>query len=404
MAVTTPITERIIQQESDYLVQTYARPPFVLVRGEGVTLYDSEGKAYLDWVSGIAVNSLGYDDAEMNQVIARQIETGLIHLSNLYHTAPHVELARLLCEKSFADRVFFCNSGAEANEGAIKFARKVAYSKNQTDRIEIVSFTNAFHGRTIGALSVTPREKYQQPFAPLMPGSVVAEFNNIESARAAIGPNTAAVIVEPVQGEGGINLATTEFLIALREFCNEHGAQLIFDEVQCGVGRAGTLWGYEASGVTPDIMTLAKPLAGGLPIGAILVTDAVGAALQPGDHGSTFAGGLLVTAVAKHVLERISAPEFLGHVNEVGDYLIERLQEINSPLVKEVRGRGLMVAMELTVDSKPFIEAGYEQGLLIVNAGPNVLRFVPPLIVEKPHVDVLVERLTAILADGQGAS
>lgn len=390
-------TDTVIQGEHDYLVQSYTRPDFVLVHGEGMTLYDSEGRAYLDWVAGIAVNALGYGDRELTRVLMQQSATGLIHVSNLYHTAPHVDLARMLVELSFADRVFFCNSGAEANEGALKFARRCAYNSGQADKTEVVCFTGAFHGRTLGALSITPKDKYQEPFRPLMPDVVVAEFNNIESAAAAIRSTTAAVIVEPVQGEGGINVASPEFLRALRELCDRHNAVLIFDEIQCGVGRSGRLWSYEHSGITPDIMTLAKPLAGGLPIGAILATEQVAQAIKPGDHGSTFAGGPLVTAVAGHVLERISQPDFLERVRDVGDYLKERLQEINSPLIREVRGLGLMVGMELTVEAAPLIKAGYEQGLLMVNAGPDVLRFVPPLIVEKGHVDTLVQRLLRVL-------
>jgi len=403
MVTTADRTHSIIQQEHEYLVQTYKRAPFVLESGEGVTLYDTEGRAYTDWVAGIAVNALGYGDPELTQTI-QQAASGLIHVSNLYLTAPQVELAAMLCEKSFADRVFFANTGTEANEGAIKFARKYAYNQGLTDKVEIVGFTDAFHGRTMGSLALTPRDKYQKPFVPLMPGAVIAEYNNIESAKAAIGANTAAVIIEPVQGEGGINVATPEFLRTLRQLCDQHGALLIYDEIQCGMGRTGTLWAYEQTGVIPDIMTIAKPLAGGLPIGAILVTEKVASALQPGDHGTTFAGGPLVTSAAKVVLRRVSQPEFLAHVSEVGAYLKERLEEINSPLIKAVRGKGLMVGLELTVDTTPIISAGYERGLIMVNAGANVLRFVPPLVVEKKHVDELVEKLTSILADIQESS
>ncbi len=304
--------DTIIDLEQQHVAQTYVRPPFVLTRGEGMTVYDSDGKAYLDFVAGIAVNALGYGDAELEGAITSALAGGLIYVSNLYHTAPHAELAAMLCEKSFADRVYFCNSGAEANEAAIKFARKVAYVAGETERTDIVAFTGAFHGRTMGTLALTPREHYQTPFQPLMPGAVLAEFNNLDSAKAAIGPTTAAVFVEPIQGEGGIRPADEAFLRGLREICDETGALLIFDEVQCGVGRSGTLWAYEQYGVEPDIMTLAKPLAGGLPIGAALMTEAVGSALKPGDHASTFAGGLVVTSAAKVVLQRISQPEFSG--------------------------------------------------------------------------------------------
>jgi acetylornithine/N-succinyldiaminopimelate aminotransferase len=397
------LTDQLIEEEHEYIAQTYKRAPFVLVHGEGVHLFDSDGKVYLDWVAGIAVNALGYQDAELTDAI-QSAAKGLIHVSNLYHTAPQIELAKMLVEKSFADRVFFTNSGTEANEGAIKFARKVAHEKGLTDKTEVVCFTGAFHGRTMGSLALTPREKYQKPFLPLMPGAVVAEFNNLDSAKEVIGAKTAAVIIEPVQGEGGIYGATPEFLRGLRELCDQYSAVLIFDEIQCGMGRTGTLWAYEASGIAPDIMTIAKPLAGGLPIGAILLTEAVASAMHPGEHGTTFAGGPLVTGVAKVVLNRVSQPEFLAQVNDVGDYLMERLSEINSPLIKEVRGRGLMVAVELTVDTNPIIEAGYQHGLILVNAGTNVIRLVPPLIVEKQHVDELVEKFTVILSAQQGAN
>ncbi len=385
-----------IQNEQQYIVQTYSRPEFVLVRGEGTTLYDAQGKTYKDWVGGIAVNALGYGDAGINQVIQSQLATGMLHVSNLYHTEPHAVLAKLLVESSFADRAFFCNSGTEANEAAMKFARRVAYNSGATEKTEIVCFTGGFHGRTMGSLAVTPREKYQAPFRPLMGDTVVATFNDIESAQQAITERTAAVIVEPIQGEGGVYPATDEFLRALRTACNAHQALLIFDEVQCGLGRTGTLWAHEPSGVTPDMMTLAKPLAVGLPIGAVLVTEQVASAMQPGDHGSTFAGGPLVTQVATHVVARVREADFLGHVRRVGEYLLDRLSEINSPLIREVRGRGLMAAVECSEAVTPIIEAGYEHGLLLVNAGPNVLRFVPPLVVQTGDVDHLADHLTTI--------
>ncbi|MBK8025611.1 MAG: acetylornithine/succinylornithine family transaminase [Chloroflexi bacterium] len=390
-------TNWVIEQDAAHVVQTYKRPPFVLARGEGVTVYDAEGNAYLDWVAGIAVNALGYGDPGLTAAIQRAAE-GLLHTSNLYYTEAQASLAVALTDRSFADRVFFSNSGTEANEGALKFARRVAYDSGEEGKHELVCFTDAFHGRTLGSLSLTPKEKYQQPFKPLVPGVKVATFNDIASAREAITDKTAAVFIEPLQGEGGINAATPEFLGALRELCNQHGALLIFDEVQCGVGRTGTLWGHEPAGVTPDIMTLAKPLAGGLPIGAILTTDAVASHLHAGDHGSTFAGSPFITSVARYVLERIAEPSFLAHVRGVGEYLKERLEEINSPHIKQVRGRGLMVGMELDVEAAPLIDAGYKNGLLLVNAGTNVVRLVPPLVVQTEHVDTLVERLTGMLA------
>lgn len=386
-----------IQQEQDYVLQTYVRPDFVLVRGEGMTLYDDDGRAYQDWVAGIAVNALGYNDPGIANTLTDQLQNGVIHVSNLYHTSPHAQLAQSLVEKSFADRVFFCNSGAEANEGALKFARRFAYTHEKTHKTEIVTFTGGFHGRTMGALSVTPKDKYQTPFKPLLPDVVVAQFNDIVSARATITQRTCAVIVEPIQGEGGIHVATPEFLRALRQLCDEHQAILIFDEVQCGIGRTGELWAHQASGVTPDIMTLAKPLAGGLPIGAILVTQRIADVIKPGDHGSTFAGGLLVTSVANHILERVSQPAFLHNVVEVGDYLLDKLSEINSPHIVEVRGKGLMCALELDIEVASLIQQAYDSGLLLVNAGTHTLRFVPPLIATRADVDQLIDKLTRLL-------
>jgi acetylornithine/N-succinyldiaminopimelate aminotransferase len=398
----TILHENLIEKEHQYLMQTYARPDFVLVRGEGMTLYDAENRPYADWVAGIAVNALGYNDAGVRQAISSGLESGIIHLSNLYHNEPMIRLAETLVSLSFADRVFFANTGTEANEGAIKFARRAAYNAGKTAKTGLVTFSHAFHGRTMGSLSLTPKEKYQQPFKPLLPDVTVAEYNDIESARAAINANTCAVIVEPIQGEGGIHMATPAFLAELRRLCDEHQAVLIFDEIQCGVGRTGDLWAHTASGVTPDIMTIAKPLAAGLPIGAILVKQWIADQISAGDHGTTFGGGPLVTGVARHVIERVSQPGFLAHVREVGQYLQERLAEINSPLIAEVRGRGLMVGVEMRVEVAPIVKKGYEHGLLLVNAGTHVIRLVPPLIAQKADVDHLVETLTTILEEIDG--
>lgn len=395
---TLTYTDEIIQGEADYIVNTYNRPPFMLVHGEGVTLYDSEGNAYLDFVAGIAVNALGYGDPEIVETIENAAK-GLLHVSNLYHTAPHVQLAKMLTERSFADKVYFCNSGAEANEAAVKFARKRAYVNGDTERTGIVAFTGSFHGRTIGALAMTAREKYQKPFRPLMPGVTYAEYNNLDSAADAITDKTAAVIVEPVQGEGGINPATAEFLQGLRKLCDERGALLIFDQVQCGMGRTGDTFSHQFSGIEPDMVTLAKSLGGGLPIGATLVNNTVAEAIDPGDHGSTFAGGPLVTKVAQVVVRRVSDPEMLQHVSEMGEYLRAQLRKIESSHIVDVRGRGLMCAMELDSAAAPVIQVGYKHGLLLVNAGANVVRFVPPLIVQKEHIDTMIARLTSAMGD-----
>jgi predicted acetylornithine/succinylornithine family transaminase len=321
----------------------------------------------------------------------------LVQVSNLYFTEPQARLAALLCEKSFADRVYFCNSGAEANEACLKFARKFAYMNNEPRRKEYICFTGAFHGRTIGALSVTPKPQFQDPFRPLLEDVTALPLNDLEAVKAAISKKTCAIIVEPIQGEGGVNPADEAFIQGLRHLCDEHGALLIFDEIQTGVGRTGKLWAYEHFGVTPDLMSLAKPLASGLPIGAALMTERVHGALAVGDHGSTFAAGPLVCAVAEHVLTRISQPGFLAHVQEVSQYLMERLQEINSPHIQEIRGRGLMVGIGLDFPSMELVQAGYDAGLLLVGAGPDTLRFVPPLIIEESHVDVVVDAVTTML-------
>jgi predicted acetylornithine/succinylornithine family transaminase len=321
-----------------------------------------------------------------------------MQVSNLYYTEPQAVLAQQLCEASFADRVFFCNSGAEANEACLKFARKYAKTIRE-DKTEIIAFEHAFHGRTFGALAVTPKPQYQDPFKPLLPDVKILPFNDVEALGQAISERTCAVIVEPIQGEGGIHLATPEFLQTLRRLCDEHEALLIFDEVQCGMGRTGQLWGHSASGVTPDLMSLAKPLAAGLPIGAALMTEKVHAVLAPGDHGSTFAGGNVVCAVASHVLQTINTPAILGHVAEMGVYVQERLAEINSPHILEIRGRGLMVGIELDFPAAEVVTAGYGAGFLLVNAGPNTLRLVPPLIVEKQQIDPLIDFLTQFLKE-----
>jgi acetylornithine/N-succinyldiaminopimelate aminotransferase len=317
-------------------------------------------------------------------------------VSNLYHTAPHARLAQKLCESSFADRVFFCNSGAEANEGAFKLARKWATDRHGPEKHAIVAFTGAFHGRTFAALSATPREKYQAPFRPLVPGVRIAPFNDLEGTAAVMGDDVCAVIVEPVQGEGGVHPAERRFLQGLHDLCDRHDALLIFDEVQCGLGRTGALWAYQGYGVTPDLLTAAKPLAGGLPMGAVLMTQAVAEGIHPGDHGSTFAASPLVASVAEAVLDRISAPEFLADVADKGAYLLERLEELNSPHILEIRGKGLMVGADLDIPASDVVSAGYEKGLLLVNAGPETLRLIPPLIITRDEIDMLIERLAAI--------
>lgn len=402
--------QEVIDLEQSHVLGVYGRAPFVLARGEGSTLYDTEGRAYLDCVAGIAVNALGYNDAGVAQAMGESLATGMLHVSNLYHTAPHAQLAQLLCETSFADKVHFCNSGAEANEGAFKFARRYGRAHGGDDKVEILAFTNAFHGRTMGALAATPRPKYQDPFKPLMPGVRFAGFNDIASARAQMDESVCAIIVEPLQGEGGIHAATPEFLAGLRGLADEYDALLIYDEVQCGVGRTGTLWvhqGYcqaddtcergDGCKYAPDILTAAKPLAAGLPIGAILMRQRVADTIHKGDHGSTFAGGPMVTHVAHHVVARVAHPQFLAEVEAKGRLLRDLLEEINSPHVLEIRGKGLMVGLELDIEAAEVVARGYEQGLILVNAGPNVLRLVPPLVITEAEIHEVAARLARVL-------
>lgn len=395
-------TQEIINLEKEFVLGVYGRPPFAFSHGEGSTLYDTDGKAYLDCVSGIAVNGLGYGDAEMKAAVQEVMDSGVFHVSNLYHTAPHARLAQMLCENSFADKVHFCLTGADANEGAFKFARRFAYEKEVDDKYCILAFSDAFHGRLFGSLAATPRAKYQDPFQPLMPGVRFANYNDLDSARSYIDDRLCAIIVEPIQGEGGINTATPEFLQGLRAMADEADALLIFDEVQCGMGRAGHLWGYQSivgDEVQPDIMTLAKSLAGGLPIGAICMGQKVADAIHAGDHASTFAGNPLTTNVACKVLGRVSQPAFLKSVRDKGQLLQDMLTELNSPHIKEVRGAGLIVGAQLSVDVNTVVSKGYEAGLLTVSAGTDVLRFVPPLIITEAEIESAVKIVGDILKE-----
>ncbi|MBN1993085.1 MAG: aspartate aminotransferase family protein [Anaerolineae bacterium] len=390
--------QEIIDLEQKYIVQTYSRPDLVFERGDGVWLYDTEGRQYLDAGSGIAVNALGYNNNLIVEAI-RQNAAGLLHVSNLYHTAPHALLARDLCEASFADRVFFCNSGTEANEAALKFARKVARAAGDSTKTNIVAFSGSFHGRTMGVLACTATEKYRQPFEPLIGNVTFAQFNNLNSARQAITNQTCAVIVEPIQGEGGVTPATPEFLAGLRSICNDVEALLIFDEVQCGLGRTGTLWGYQGYGIVPDMMTLAKSLAGGLPMGATLVSQKVAGVMQPGDHASTFGGGPLMATVARAVFKQLNQPEFLADVQAKSNYLAAKLNEVvkQSPLLNGVRGKGLMWGLLSTIPAAEIVAEARNHQLIILMAGEKIVRLLPPLIITRQEIDMLVERLSATL-------
>ncbi|MCL7025599.1 hypothetical protein MKW94_009437 [Papaver nudicaule] len=397
-------SKEIMAAEAKLIVGTYGRVPVVLASGKGCILYDVEGKEYLDMASGIAVNALGHGDEDWVNAVTEQANI-LTHVSNVYYSVPQLELAKRLVDGSFADRVFFSNSGTEANEAAIKFARKYqrfSHPDEKQPATEFISFTNSFHGRTMGALALTSKQKYRSPFEPVMPGVSFLEYGNIEAAKEAIQRGkTAAVFVEPIQGEGGIYSATKEFLQSLRDACDAAGALLVFDEVQCGLGRTGYLWAHEIYGVFPDIMTLAKPLAGGLPIGAVLMTEKVASAVNYGDHGSTFAGSPLVCNAAVAVFDKVTKPGFLASVTKKGEYLKELLSQKlgGNKHVKEVRGTGLIVGVELDVSASPLVDACRSSGLLILTAGKgNVVRIVPPLVISEQEIDLGVNILSKCMS------
>ncbi|KDP37012.1 hypothetical protein JCGZ_06068 [Jatropha curcas] len=396
-------SKEVMEIEAKVLVGTYARNPLVLSSGKGCKLYDPEGREYLDCTSGIAVNALGHGDPDWVRAVTEQANL-LTHVSNVYYSIPQVELAKRLVDSSFADRVFFTNSGTEANEAAIKFARKfqrVSHPDEKQPPTEFISFTNSFHGRTMGAVALTSKEHYRSPFEPVMPGVTFLEYGNIEAARELIkSGKIAAVFIEPIQGEGGIYSATKEFLQSLRSACDDAGSLLVFDEVQCGLGRTGCLWAHEAYSVVPDIMTIAKPLAGGLPIGAALMSERVAAAMKYGEHGSTFAGGPLVCNAAIAVLDKISGPGFLAKVAKKGQYFKEILiQKLGgNSHVKEVRGMGLILGIELDVSASPLVDASRNSGLLILTAGKgNIVRLVPPLIISEQELELAADTLLQCL-------
>ncbi|KAL2348875.1 hypothetical protein Fmac_002875 [Flemingia macrophylla] len=392
--------------ERKFLVGTYERTKMVIERGEGCKLYDIEGREYLDLTAGIAVNALGHGDADWLKAVVEQAGT-LTHTSNMFYTIPQVELAKHLVASSFADRVFFANSGTEANEAAIKFARKYqrhTTSNGKVPATEFLAFSNSFHGRTLGALAMTSKMEYRTPFEPVMPGASFLEYGDAQAATELIKQGKiAAVFVEPIQGEGGIYSATKEFLQSLRNACDEAGTLLVFDEVQCGLGRSGFLWSHEAHGVFPDMMTLAKPLAGGLPIGAVLVTERVASSINYGDHGSTFAGSPLVCSAALAVLDKISKPDFLSSVSNKGLYFKELLKQKlgGNPHVKEIRGVGLIIGIDLDLPASPLVDACENSGLLVLTAGKgNVVRLVPPLIITEKELeqaaDILYQTLPVL--------
>lgn len=376
----------IMNKGQQYVMNTYGRFPIAAVKGKGSYLWDADGKEYLDFLGGIAVCVLGHCHDELNQALKQQMET-LWHASNLYWLQPQVELAEKLVKLSGLGKAFFCNSGAEANEAAIKLARKYFYRQKEAHKNEIIVFKKSFHGRTLATVAATGQAKYQEGFAPLPQGFSFAEYNNLDSVKALITARTCAIMVEPIQGEGGIYPAETEFLRGLRDLCQEHKLLLIYDEVQCGVGRSGEFFAFQALGIKPDIVTMAKGLAGGFPIGCMLASDEAAAGFAPGDHASTFGGNPLATAVANKVVDIVSSPAFLDQVAINAQELSKGLASIADERLVTVRGRGLMMGIEFSQEIKGLIEICMRQGLLVGGAGPNVLRFVPPLNINAVEIN-----------------
>ncbi len=388
------------QQKSEALLPVYKRFPIEIVRGEGTRLFGADGRSYLDFTSGIGVNALGYADAGIAEAARGALESGVLHTSNLFHTAPGQALAEALVARSFASSVFFCNSGAEANEGAFKFVRRWGRDIGGGDKHEIIALRGGFHGRLFATLAATDRPQYRAPFRPLAGGISIAERDLGELARMMDRSTVAAVIVEPVQGEGGVRVLEPAFLSGLRELTRERNVALIFDEVQCGLGRTGWLFAYERTDVVPDVVTLAKPLAGGLPMGAILVTPEIAASVQPGDHGSTFGGGPFVATVAKHVFDRLSDPALLARVRENGAWLGEQLRALAARReeVRAVRGVGYLWGIDVTRPAGEIVARAREAGLLILTAGDYTLRLLPPLITTREELAQGVEQIERALS------
>jgi len=369
------------------------------VRGEGCRLWDVEGTSYLDFLAGVAVNNLGHCHPRIVAALREQAGR-LLHCSNFYQIPQQIELAEWLCEHSFADRVFFCNSGAEANEAAIKLVRKYSRERHGENRFEVITAVASFHGRTIGTISATGQEKVRDGFTPMLPGFRHVPFGDIEALRSAITTNTCAVLLEPVQGEGGVNLPPAGYLRAVRDLCKSHDLLLVFDEVQVGCGRTGSLWAYQQEDVEPDVMTLAKALAGGPPIGAMLARQHFAAALGPGTHGSTFGGNPLTCSAALAAMRTLVEDDLLNRCMRMGDYLRGRLEDLcgRYDFAREVRGRGLILGMELTIEGAEIVKQCLQKGLLINCTMGKVLRFVPPLIVSRAEIDEAIAILDGVLA------
>lgn len=387
-----------MKMTEENLLHTYNRFPITLDRGDGVYLYDTDGKKYLDFMAGIAVSGLGYGNVELKNALKEQIDN-LLHSSNLYYNTTCGKAAEALRRASGMDRIFFTNSGAEANEGALKAARKYAWQK-KSGRFEFIAMKDSFHGRTMGALSVTEHPAYRDPFEPLIPGVSFAEFNNLESVKKLVNEKTCGIIVEPVQGEGGINTATKEFMTGIRKLCDEEGILMICDEIQCGMARTGEMFAWQLYGTKPDIMTMAKAIGSGVPVGAFAMTKAIAeASLKPGDHGTTYGGNPLACAAVAKTLEIYENQKLAAHVKEVGDYMEEQLKKLveDYDCVVEQRGLGLIRGIKLSGPVGEVVKKAMKEGLLIISARSDVIRLVPPLVIEKEHVDEMIEKLRKVL-------
>jgi acetylornithine/N-succinyldiaminopimelate aminotransferase len=390
--------KELIDLADKYIMNTYKRFPLVLVKGSGAKVWDVNGKEYLDFVAGIAVCNLGHSHPQVIAAVKEQLAK-LTHVSNLYYTEPQAQLAKLLVENSFADKVFFCNSGAEANEAAIKLARKFAHENLSGDKFELITMKDSFHGRTMATITATGQEKFQFGFTPLLEGFKYVPFNDLPALEAAISEKTCGIMVEPIQGEGGVNIPDAQYLLKVREICDRHKILLIVDEVQTGIGRTGELFAYEHSGIKPDIMTLAKALGNGFPVGAMLATDRIANAFTQGNHASTFGGNPLAMAAAKATVKTILQEGILENCQKVGAYFLSELKKLQRKhnIIKEVRGKGLMLAVQLNIEAGDIVNECLQQGLLINSTGGETIRFVPPLIITARDVDQAIKVLDDVL-------
>ena len=392
--------KEIMALADENIMHTYRRFPVVLTRGKGQKVWDVNGKEYLDFVAGIAVCNLGHSHPGVIDALKKQLEK-LTHVSNLYYTEPQARLAKLLVDNSFADKVFFCNSGAEANEAAIKLARKYAHENLGADKFELITMKDSFHGRTMATITATGQEKFQFGFTPLLEGFTYVPFNDLKALEKAVNEKTCGVMVEPIQGEGGVNIPDARYLKEVRSLCDEHKILLIVDEVQTGIGRTGKLFAYEHAGIEPDIMTLAKALGNGFPVGAMLATDKIAESFAPGNHASTFGGNPLAMAAALATLEIMLQEGILDNCRKTGDYFLKELKKLEKKhaLINDVRGKGLMLAVTLNMEAAEIVRECMQKGLLINSTGGKTLRFVPPLIITNKDVDQAVDILNEVMED-----